>query len=153
MTKLIKFVIALFCNINSYYYFRQFVFGIAMSFLAILATGGLNSQIIIPAIICTFLYPYSRFAYEIIIDFLIGFIRGDNVITGNNIIENDKVIIVNKIVLSDDNTEMMADIIWLLFKVIGMALCFCLSPFLAPIGLLLLYLQKRSTEKAGTEIE
>lgn len=144
MQKLIKFIITLFCSINPYYYFRQFIFGAAISCFFVLVIGKSSFEIIIPAIIYPFLYPYSRFAYETIIDF----IRGNNVITGDKIIENDKVIIVvNKIIVNDYNTKMLGDIIWLFFKVIGMVLCFLLSPFMIPIGLVLLYfLQRKSTE-------
>ncbi|WP_341788097.1 MULTISPECIES: hypothetical protein [unclassified Rickettsia] len=57
------------------------------------------------------------------------------------------IIVVNKIIVNDYNTKMLGDIIWLFFKVIGMVLCFLLSPFMIPIGLVLLYfLQRKSTE-------
>lgn len=121
MTKLIKFTRALFCNIKPYYYFRHFVFGIAMSFLAILIAG-LHFQTVIMIVICTFLYPYSRFVYEAIIDF----IMGDNVIISNIIPA-------------------------LIFKFFTMTFCFYLAPFIAPVGLVLLYFLQRKNTK--TEIE
>ena len=96
MKKLIKFIIALFCNINPYYYFRHFIFGVAISCFMVLVIGKSSFEIIIP--------------------------------------------IVKKIIINDYNTEILANIIWLFFKVIFMMVCFLLSPFIAPIGLLILYL-------------
>ena len=122
MTKLIKFIKAVFCNMNPYYYFRHFVFGVAMSAFMLAVAGESRSQIIVTTIICTLLYPYSRFVYETVIDF----IMGDNVIISNVFL-------------------------MLGWKFITIGICYGASPFIAPIGLVLLYFLKR--KNIETEIE
>lgn len=73
----------------------------------------------------TFIYPYARFVYE----FIAGFIFGDTVI-----ITNIKVMLVWKIVIA--------------------ALLFCLSMFIAPVGLVILFFyNKKQYQKALAETE
>lgn len=146
MIKLIKLIVNLFCNIDPFYYFWNFIVGVAISCLIILAAGNSHPQIIITNIICTLFYPYSRFVYKTIIDFT----TDDEVVRGDKVVVTDKVIIVNKVIVTDIDSELVNDIIGLFFKMIGIALCFYLSPFIAPIGLLMLYLQKKNVK---TEIE
>ncbi len=128
--RLIKFIIALFCNINPYYYFRHFFFAVALSTVIIL-NGGVRFQLVIMVVVCTLLYPYSRFVYEAIIDIIIG----------NNLTTDDNTIVIN--VTINENESLFSMIFRLCFKVITMAFCFCFSPFIAPIGLLWLYFLQR----------
>ncbi|WP_338107341.1 hypothetical protein [Pseudomonas psychrophila] len=62
------------------------------------------------SIVCTVLYPYSRFVYESVV----GYIMGDN------------VFFVNAILM-------------LMVKVFTMAMCWSLAIFVAPVGLAHLY--------------
>ena len=76
-----------------------------------------NSKLLLPSIImiafsvvCTFLYPYSRFVYESTIDFIIG-----------------------------DNEFYTETEVVLTFKVFTMMACWLFSALIAPIGLSYLY--------------
>jgi len=99
------------------YYFRQLVFGVALCVIALLP-GFLGSKegITIPAVVlafallCTALYPYSRFVYEGIV----GFIMGSNVIA-------------------------MPLPVMLIWKLLTMVLCWAAAIFIAPVGLAYLY--------------
>jgi hypothetical protein len=64
-------------------------------------------------VVCTLLYPYSRFVYESVIEFL----------TGNN----EFYVAGNLLFLM------------IIFKLVMMTLCWTLAPFIAPIGLGYLY--------------
>jgi hypothetical protein len=61
-------------------------------------------------VVSAFLYPYSRFIYESIVDFILG-----------------------------SNTFFVNAILVLFFKFLTMALCFSFAIFIAPIGLAYLY--------------
>jgi len=99
------------------YYFRHLIFGIALCALALLP-GFLSDKdgITIPAVVlayallCTVLYPYSRFVYEGIV----GFIMGNTVIA-------------------------MPLPVMLIWKTISMAVCWAAAIFIAPVGLAYLY--------------
>lgn len=110
-----------FGGLSKAYYFRQFIFGLIFPVLLYYLTNKnsyiqsnyisyLQVELGILLTINTILYPYSRFAYESIIDFIIG----------NN------VFIVNAIFM-------------LVFKFITMLLCWVFAIFLAPICLAYLY--------------
>lgn len=72
--------------------------------------GGIAFGAILILIANTFLYPYSRFVYESIVDFIIG------------------------------NNTFFANAIFMMFvKMTTMLLCFLLAIIIAPIGLLYLY--------------
>lgn len=115
------------------YYIRQFLFGsIFFTFMAVIGynnyshTG--NSSIfltnIILGLICLFLYPYSRFVYESIIEYILG----------NN------VFFVNALFM-------------LIIKFITMMLCFVFAVFIAPIGLTYLYFYHSKQENLQNQNE
>ena len=96
------------------YYFRQLLFGVAFAtFFFFMPKHGLQSSQIgmaIFVVISTFLYPYSRFVYESIVNFIVG----------------ENVFFVNAFVM-------------LFVKLLTMALCFSFAIFIAPVGLAYLY--------------
>lgn len=96
------------------YFFSLLLFGVGMSFvyLSSQASGLPMNLAALPFfIINLLLYPYSRFVYERVA----GFIMGNNTIYG-------------------DATRML----W--YKFITMMLCWLLSIFIAPLGLIYLYI-------------
>jgi hypothetical protein len=107
-----------FGGLSGQYLFRQyffslflFSFGMACVYLSSQASGKPMNLAVLPFfIINLLLYPYSRFVYERVI----GFIMGNNVFYG-------------------EATSML----W--FKFITMMLCWLLSIFIAPLGLVYLY--------------
>lgn len=104
------------------YYFRQLAFGLLVSLFFILIfkqSAELPFAMYLFLIVSTLLYPYSRFVYESVVDF----------ITGNN------VFIVNAFVL-------------LFTKAVTMSLCFTFAIFIAPIGLIYLYIRNNKSETA-----
>lgn len=103
-----------FGGLSKQYYIRQFIFGVGISVCVfLLSTAGnkpVQISVILFSIISTILYPYSRFVYESIVDFIMG----------------DNVFFVN--------------ILWLfLVKYFTMMLCWGLAIFIAPVGLAYLY--------------
>nr|WP_221292395.1 hypothetical protein [Herbaspirillum sp. SJZ102] len=107
---------------NSRYYFRQFVFGLIFPVMMYFASTSGNHAFqlkLIPLfIVCTLLYPYARFVYESIVSFIMG----------------DNVFYVNAILM-------------LVVKLFMMGLCWFLSPVIAPIGLLYLYIHHSRAER------
>ncbi len=103
-----------FGGLSAQYYIRQLFFGALFSALIIyMFISGhkpIEFTLIILLTINTFLYPYSRFVYESIIEFIMG----------NN------VFFVNAIFM-------------LVVKIFTMLLCWSFSIFVAPIGLAYLY--------------
>ncbi|MHA6575420.1 hypothetical protein [Pseudomonas yamanorum] len=105
-----------FGGLTTSYYIRQLLFGLifAVLFIAMLASspGGVwaKSGMIVFALICSLLYPYSRFVYESIV----GYIMGEN------------VFFVNALLM-------------LAVKVFTMSLCWSLAIFIAPVGLVYLF--------------
>jgi len=108
------FIAKTFGGLSPSYYFRQFVFGLIFPalILAVLSNSHQPFQIslIFFIIVSGFLYPYSRFVYERIVEFIMG---------GN-------VFFVNAIMM-------------LGVKFGTMTLCYCFSIFIAPVGLIYLY--------------
>jgi hypothetical protein len=106
-----------FGGLTRQYYFRQLFFGLIFGGLAIWTTIQSNNPSKISLItflsISTLLYPYSRFVYEGIINFIVG----------------DRTIYAGGVLF----------FISLYFKVVLMAMCFILAILIAPIGLLYLY--------------
>jgi len=97
------------------YYIRQLFFGVLLSALMLFMSSNgdienIKIKMIIFVLISTFLYPYARFIYESIIDFIIG----------------DNIFIHNAMFM-------------LIFKFITMFLCWAFAIFIAPVGLLYLY--------------
>ena len=96
------------------YYFRNFVFGLAISaglaFLALKGSSEPSMDFLALGVLNTFLYPYSRFVYESVVRF----IQGGNVFfSGIGI--------------------------WGILKIFSMLLCWAWAIFIAPIGLAYLY--------------
>lgn len=115
------------------YYTRQFLFGLIF-FISIVAisyngynyTGNTSILVtnVILGLICLLLYPYSRFVYESIIEYILG----------------DNVFFVNVPLM-------------LVTKLITMAICFVFSIFIAPIGLIYLYFYHSKQEKLQNQNE
>jgi len=117
-------------GLSKQYYFRQFFFGcLFLAFfiwISMLAppegtdptSGGMHVSTMALFVVNSLLYPYSRFVYETVIDFIIG----DNVFFGSAVV------------------MMMA-------KFFTMFLCWVLAIFIAPIGFLYLYFHHTKQEK------
>lgn len=105
-----------FGGLTTSYYVRQFIFGslFAILILSVAAnsSAGLMGKpgLIVMSIICTLLYPYSRFVYESVV----GYIMGNN------------VFFVNAVLM-------------LAVKVTTMIMCWSFAIFVAPVGLAYLY--------------
>lgn len=104
------------------YYIRQFLFGlvfaVALAFPMFNGQATISISALLAICINQFLYPYSRFVYESIVEYILG----------NN------VIISNAIIM-------------LMTKITTMALCWALAVFIAPIGLVYLYFYHSKQEK------
>ena len=105
-----------FGGLSAQYYFRQFLFGLIFPALILFALShgtrphpGAFSTYALLAV-NTLLYPYSRFVYESIV----GYIMGEN------------IFFVNAILI-------------LFVKLMTMAICWSFAIFIAPLGLLYLY--------------
>lgn len=98
------------------YYLRQFFFGLLFVafflFMASRSSSGVPFAAAVVMALNALLYPYSRFVYESVV----GFIMGNN------------VFFVNAFAM-------------LFVKLLTMALCFAFAVFIAPIGLLYLYVR------------
>ncbi len=120
-------------GLSKAYYTRQFLFGLIF-FISIVAisyngynyTGNASILVknVILGLICLLLYPYSRFVYESIIEYILG----------------DNVFFVNVPLM-------------LVTKLITMAICFVFSIFIAPIGLIYLYFYHSKQEKLQNQNE
>ena len=97
-------------GLSAKYYFRQFVFGLAIAIFIFMVSKPITLGASLMIIISTLLYPYSRFVYESII----GFIMGENVFFANAIIV-------------------------LIAKICTMLTCWVCAVFVAPIGFIYLY--------------
>lgn len=129
-----SFISKTFGGLNKSYYFRHFFFGLIIFILLeamfIKVGGGAKKNILDGGFwaisgICLlflFLYPYSRFVYESIVEYIFG----------NN------VFIVNGLIL-------------LVVKTITMLLCFMFSWAIAPIGLIYLYFYYSRQEKLDSQ--
>ena len=105
-----------FGGLTTSYYVRQFIFGslfaILILFLAAHSPTGLMGKpgLIVMSVVCTLLYPYSRFVYESVV----GYVMGNN------------VFFVNAVLM-------------LAVKVFTMVMCWSFAIFVAPLGLAYLY--------------
>ena len=101
-------------GLSRQYYLRQFFFGLLISgfviFMLSHSPHPLPVKTIILLIINSLLYPYSRFVYESIVNFIMG----------------DSVFIVNAVLM-------------LFIKLMTMAICWCAAILIAPVGLAYLY--------------
>lgn len=105
-----------FGGLSAQYYFRHFVFGLVLSVIYFFSIPEEADQLLLSAsiawiIVNTLLYPYSRFVYESIVNFIMG----------------ENVFFVNAIMM-------------LVVKLFTMLLCWGFAVFIAPIGLIYLYL-------------
>ncbi len=96
------------------YYFRHLFFGALMAsvpiYLTLTGAPMRGAYTITFAIVNALLYPYSRFVYESIVNFILG-----------------------------ENTFFLNALIMLFFKLFTMMVCFMMATMIAPIGLLYLY--------------
>jgi len=104
-----------FGGLSTQYYMRQLFFGLAITgfivFTLIDSNKSIDLFMVSFLVVNTFLYPYSRFVYESIVEFVIG-----------------------------DNVFFMNAIFLLLVKMFAMIICWGFAVFIAPLGLLYLYL-------------
>lgn len=100
-----------FAGLSAQCYIRHFIFGAAISIIFFLSTmKSIYFGAIFTLIINAVLYPYSRFIYETIVNYVMG------------------------------NNKFLVDLKWFfIFKIITIVLCWGLAIFIAPIGLLYLY--------------
>lgn len=109
-----------FGGLSKQYFLRQLFFG--SLFLVLIVFGAINggrqspASPIIFAVICTVLYPYSRFVYERVVSFIVG----------------DNFFVVNASLM-------------LVAKAITMFLCWAFAIFIAPIGLIYLFFYHRNS--------
>jgi hypothetical protein len=112
-------IVSIFGGLSREYYIRNFLFGLI--FPAILIFMFLNAPVYhqkvyligIYALLSTLLYPYSRFVYEGIIDYIVG-----------------------------ENRFFVNGLLYIGVKLFTMYLCWIMAIFIAPIGLIYLYFQK-----------
>jgi hypothetical protein len=112
-------MINLFKGLTREYYLRQLFFGFLMfGFYMFMSTQGDIQKIhygkVAFMLFSTFIYPYSRFAYEQAIDF----VMGDTVLFSNIIL-------------------------FMGIKIFTMFICWAFAIFIAPVGLLFIYLHQR----------
>lgn len=110
-----------FGGLSRQYYIRQFVFGLALAaFIIFMTTRGTNPLqfgLIAFMGLSTLLYPYSRFVYESIVNFIMG----------------ENIFFVNAGVM-------------LFVKGLTMILCWVFAVFIAPVGLAYLYYHHSKSE-------
>ena len=102
-----------FGGLSKEYYIRNFIFGLIFPAILLwvqLSHGHLNPWVLVICVLNTPLYPYSRFVYESIIEFIMG-----------------------------KNIFLFAAPLMLIAKLFTMLLCWNFAIFIAPIGLLYLY--------------
>lgn len=97
-------------GLNKQYYFRQLFFGAIIGAVFLFAPSSFSLGQCLFIIVSTLLYPYSRFVYESLINFIVG----------NNIF------IANAIFM-------------LTVKLMTMVLCWAMAIFVAPLGLAYLF--------------
>lgn len=109
-----------FGGLSLQYYIRQFLFGLIFPaffyFMAIQVPEPFPISTILLLVVNTLLYPYSRFVYESIVEFVVG----------------QNVFLVNSIIM-------------LFVKLITMLLCWSFAIFIAPFGLAYLYYRHSKT--------
>jgi hypothetical protein len=107
-----------FGGLTRQYLFRQYFFGIVLGLLGLMVLNrhpdGSHARAMLGIFLNTALYPYSRFVYESVVEFIVG----DNVFWGSAIF-------------------------MLGVKLVTMVMCFVAAPLLAPLGLAYLYYVNR----------
>jgi len=116
------FIKKTFGGLTLQYYIRNFLFGLIPPAIIVFTltsgeTNELKNSIIPLFVINTVLYPYSRFVYESIINFILG----------------DTFFISNVLVLA-------------LTKIMTITLCWSAAIFIAPVGLVYLYFYHTKNE-------
>lgn len=110
-------------GLNPSYFYRQLFFGALIGALwlwmvfkanADAPNAALFTVTVILGVVNTLLYPFARFAYETIMDFIIG----------------SNMFIVNAMLL-------------LMVKLFTMVMCWAFAFFVAPVGLLILFFMNR----------
>ena len=107
-----------FGGLSTQYYVRQFLFGLIFPALLLFILSHGSKPVAVPVTLLlyfavnSFLYPYSRFVYECVVDYIVG-----------------------------RNIFILPALIVLFFKWMTMGLCWCLAIFIAPVGLLYLYVR------------
>lgn len=111
-----------FGGLSASYYIRHFVFGLGfLAFILLITSQGKHSlhfDTILMLVVNTLLYPYSRFVYESIVNFVVG----------------QNVFFVNAILM-------------LGVKLMTMWLCWTLALAIAPFGLAYLYYHHSKTAR------
>ena len=101
-------------GLSTPYYFRNFFFGLLFVvffiFMASKSTSGIQIGSMLLVVTNALLYPYSRFVYESIVEFIVG-----------------------------RNVFYTSAFLMLSVKFISMSMCFILAIFIAPVGLAYLY--------------
>ena len=134
---MLKTIINLFRGFTPQYYFRQLFFGLIIGSIylymmwntinrdGVLSQADIHdfTQMAIFAIVSTLLYPYSRFAYEEIVGFLLG-----------------------------RNIFFINSIVYLLAKVMTMITCWALAIFIFPLGLLFIYYYQKQKAKENSNV-
>jgi hypothetical protein len=121
-------IVKIFGGLSRQYYLRQFVFGLIFPAMIWFFISHANRPMPFSAasigialmVINSCLYPYSRFVYESIIEFIMG----------------RNVFFVNAILM-------------LVTKFVTMLLCWYLALLIAPVGLLYLYLRNGRADAAA----
>ncbi|MGD9860051.1 MAG: hypothetical protein AB7S90_08340 [Marinobacterium sp.] len=109
-----------FGGLSTQYYIRQLFFGslFAVLIFYVVITGGRSIQISMIALLAinTLLYPYSRFVYESIVNFVMG-----------------------------NNVFFLNAVLMIVAKIFTMMLCWGFAIFIAPVGLAYLYYHHSKT--------
>lgn len=115
------FIQKTFGGLNKNYLIRQYLFGLIILIFSIVTypVSSKNYSFYLFFFIAWALYPYARFVYESIVNYILG----DNIIFSNIIL-------------------------FLFVKIITMFLCFAFSIFIAPIGLIYLYFVNSKAEQS-----
>ena len=117
-----NFIQKTFGGLSIAYYTRHFIFRLLICGLLLLPTvsagQGIPKNTIFLIILCQPIYPYSRFVYESVINYILG-----------------------------ENTFFVNAILLLLTKLFTMLLCWFFAPFIAPVGLAYLYFYHSKQEK------
>jgi len=113
-----------FGGLSGAYYFRQFVFGLILAGIVAIPMSSFPGGVPIPLVVLialnVFLYPYARFVYESVVNFIVG-----------------------------QNLFILPAIVMLMFKVFTMAMCFAMAIVIAPIGLVYLYWHHTKQARQG----
>ena len=111
-----------FGGLSKQYFFRQLFFGAVM--LLLFTYPYLSDDSLVPdklliaaLVVNTLLYPYARFVYETIIDFILG-----------------------------NNSFLVNGIFFIFVKILTMFMCWLFALLLAPVGLVFLYFKNARLE-------